>query len=379
MDNGDGQKKEFTILVIDDSPQDHELYREFLADDSLCAFHFIHAYNGSDGERLYRENKVDCVIIDYRLPDIDGIEVLRRLSHEQEAVPAIMLTGQGNERVAVVAMQSGLQDYIPKGVITPQALRRTVERAAERTHLIRRMETYRADLTRSNEDLERFVSVVAHDLKSPLRAISQHLQLVEESNAGKLDERSLKSIAFAVDGAERLRKLIDALFEYSRVGFESHRQARVDFNQVLEGVLSNLASNIEETGAIITADPLPTLTADSTQIMQLLQNLLSNSLKFCKDQPRVHVGAQLENNAWIFSVRDNGIGMPKGAEEKIFTIFRRLHSEKEYPGSGIGLAISARVVQNHGGRLWVQSEPDKGTIFYFSLPFVAAAQQDRAA
>src|SRR5262249_15423402 len=161
-----------------------------------------------------------------------------------------------------------------KRVVTPQALRRTIERAVERTRLMQGIEAVRQELERSNKDLERFVSVVAHDLKSPLRAISQHLELVRERNVKTLDAASCKSICFAVDGATRMKKLIDALFELSRAGFEKRPFAAINCNLVLDSVRSNLAGEIADKKAIITGDELPTLVADSMQIMQLLQNLI---------------------------------------------------------------------------------------------------------
>jgi len=372
------ENKPLNILIIDDSPEDHELYREYLSDGQSDRYHFIDAYCGEEGERLFQANQVDCVLLDYRMPDIDGIEVLNRLSRIQEIVPVVMLTGDGNESVAVVAMKAGSQDYIPKRVVTPQALRRTVGHTIERARLTSRLEAYRRDLERSNQDLERFVSVVAHDLKSPLRAITQHLQLVRDHNQNRLDEPSLKSIGFAVGGAERMRKLIDALFNFSKAGFEKHPLTPVNCSLVLDNVLSNLASDIQERGAIITSGSLPTITADGVQIMQLLQNLICNALKFCKEKPRIDVSVRQSGKSWVFSVSDNGIGIPKASQDKIFTIFKRLHGE-EYEGTGVGLAICQRVVENHGGRISVESEPGRGSTFIFTLPASEAMEQEQAA
>lgn len=373
------EKPTINVLIIDDSHEEHTLYREYLNDDPLHSYRFLDAYSGTEGEAMYKENTIDCVILDYRLPDIDGLEVLKRLAQGDNIVPAVMLTGEGSETVAVIAMKTGSQDYIPKRVITPQALKRTIERAVERTRLMQRMEATRADLERSNQDLERFANVVAHDLKSPLRAIAQHLEIVARQTQGVLDEKSLKSIGFAVTGAERMRALIDGLFEFSRAGFEKHPFALTDCNAVLENVKSNLATHIAEKGAEITSDPLPVLMADSMQVMQLLQNLIANALKFCKDTPRIHIGAIRQGGSWAISVRDNGIGIPKASQDKIFTIFKRLHSEDEYEGCGIGLAVCDRVAKNHGGSISVISEPGNGSTFTVTLPVVETPAQEKAA
>ena len=233
-------------------------------------------------------------------------------------------------------------------------------------------------LARSNQDLERFVSVVAHDLKSPLRAITQHLQLVEAHNRDKLDEKSRQSIGFAVGGAERMRKLIDALFEFSRAGFEKRPFSLVDCNQILTAAKSNLAAAIEERRAVITSNELPFVMADGMQLMQLFQNLIGNALKFCKERPEIHVSAVQRGAWWEISVRDNGIGIPKSGQEKIFTVFKRLHTDEEYEGSGIGLAICERVASNHGGSIRVESEPGMGATFIFTLA-AADAHEEKAA
>jgi light-regulated signal transduction histidine kinase (bacteriophytochrome) len=371
------EDKPLTILIIDDSPEDHELYREYLGGGKAQHYRFIDAYCGEEGEKLYQDNQVDCVLLDYRMPDLDGLEVLQRLTSISDIVPVVMMTGDGNENVAVVAMKTGSKDYLPKRVITPQALRRTVERTVEHARLTNRLKSYRTDLERSNQDLERFVSVVAHDLKSPLRAITQHLQLVRERTKDALDEKTLKSIAFAVDGAERMRLLIEGMFEFSKAGFEKHPVTSIDCNDVLHNVRANLISHIEESGAVITSDHLPTVVADGVQITQLLQNLIGNALKFCKGTPHIHISVRQDEKSWVFSVKDNGIGIPKNSQDKIFTIFHRLHRD-EYEGSGVGLAICHRVLENHGGTIHVESEPGQGSTFTFTLPISEAADQEAA-
>lgn len=372
------QRKPLNVLIIDDSPSEHELYREYLNGEQHCDYNFFDAYTGEEGERLFRDNPVDCIILDFRLPDTDGLELLKRLSQLREMVPAVMLTREGSETIAVITMKTGLQDYLPKRLITPQTLRRMIERAVERSALMLRMEDHRRNLERSNQDLERFANVVAHDLKSPLRAISQHLQLVRDRNT-HLDEKSLKSIAFAVDGAERMRTLIEALFDFSRAGFERRGFSPIDCNQMMQNVLSNLASDVAESGAAFTVAPLPVVLADPVQIMQILQNLVGNAIKFCRDAPRVQVSVVQEADMWVFCVRDNGIGIPKVSQNSIFTIFKRLHAPQDFSGHGVGLAICERLLQNNGGRIWVESEPGQGSAFYFSLPVAPSVPQEYAA
>lgn len=368
-----------TVLIIDDSREDHALYHEYLENNPNHHYRFIDAYSGEEGVALCHEQVVDCILLDYRLPGMDGLEVLSQLTRDRVAAPVVMLTGEGSETVAASAMKIGSKDYLPKRAATAAALKRAVDHAVERYRLMQRMESYRRDLERSNQDLERFVSVVAHDLKSPLRAITQHLQLVEAHNKDRLDEKSRQSIGFAVGGAERMRKLIDALFEFARAGFEKRPFAPVDCIQILNAVKSNLAAVIEERKAVITADELPSVTADGMQLMQLLQNLIGNALKFCKKRPKIHVSSARKGAFWEISVCDNGIGIPAAGQEKIFTIFKRLHTDEEYEGCGIGLAICERVAKNHGGTIRVESEPGKGSTFTFTLAATEADSKEKAA
>jgi len=364
------------ILIIDDTRADHCMYVELLGGES-GQYHFLHAYGGGEGLNLYRDHAVDCIVLDYNLPDMNGLDVLRRLGDLEKIVPVVMMTGEGNECIAVMAMKLGAQDYISKKAVTSSALTRTIQHTARRTELLKKMEQYRADLERSNHDLELFANIVAHDLKSPLRAITQHLALIESKVAGMLDEKSHRSLGFALDGAKRMSALIDALFTYARLGFAEPNLDTVDMQAVLDNVRGDLCVPIEETGARITHDTLPCVHGDGLLLSQLLQNLIANALKYCTSTPCVHVSALPDDGRWRISVRDNGIGIPPAQHKKIFAIFRRLHLQEEYPGIGLGLAVCERIVRRHGGAIWVESEAGKGATFYFTLPAATDAVQKR--
>lgn len=355
------------VLIIDDAEADHALTEEYL-NDSGGDYQFYHAYSAEQGLEIYHTHPVDCVLLDYRMPDKDGLEVLKQLTRENKTIPVIMVTGEGNEFVAVTAMKLGLQDYIPKKILTPSALKRAVERAVEHAEIIRKMEQYRADLERSNHDLEQFANIVAHDLKSPLRAITQHLMLIRSRSEHSLDEKSSRSLGFAVEGATRMRVLIDALFEYARIGFAAPDFGAVNLETLLKQTMYDLSAVIEERNAEITHDPLPVVRGDSILLSQVLQNLISNAIKYCQEVPRIHVSASQEGNSWSISVKDNGIGIPSSQYQQIFAIFRRLHQAEEYPGIGLGLAICDRIVKQHGGKINVISEQGKGSCFQFTLP-----------
>ncbi len=225
------------------------------------------------------------------------------------------------------------------------------------------------ELKRANTELERFAYVCSHDLQEPLRTINSFCQLLEKQLHDKLDERSQHYIQFITEGSTRARDLITDVLTYSRVGIELEKQQKVDVEGVMDAIKSNLDVRLKEVGATITHDTLPVITANKTQMIQLLQNLIQNAVKFCSDAPpHVHIGAEKEQDWWKFYVRDNGIGIQPAYQQKIFEIFQRLHKRSEYPGTGIGLAICKKIVERHGGEIWVESASGKGSTFYFRLP-----------
>lgn len=226
------------------------------------------------------------------------------------------------------------------------------------------------DLERSNKALEHYAYIVSHDLQEPLRMVSSYLQLLQRRYEGQLDEDADDFIGFAVGGAHRMRAMINGLLDYSRVGTRSEPFQSTDCGAALDHALANLEIAIEESEAQITHDDLPTVMADETQLVQLFQNLISNAIKFRRDDaiPRVHISVERQGNRWVFGVEDSGIGIDSSQFERIFQIFQRLHSQKDYEGTGIGLAVCRKIVECHGGRIWVESEPGKGATFRFTLP-----------
>ncbi len=228
------------------------------------------------------------------------------------------------------------------------------------------------DLKRSNEELEQFAYVASHDLQEPLRAVTSYTQLLAQRYQANLDDRADKYINYIVDGATRMQQLINDLLAYSRLGTRGKEFEQAQCKAAIKQTLCNLQIAIAETKAVITYDEMPTVMADESQLVQLFQNLLANGIKFCRqDIPLIHITAGRQESEWLFSVSDNGIGIDPEYADRIFIIFQRLHSRREYSGTGIGLAMCKRIVERHGGRIWVESQEGKGATFYFTIPIIS--------
>lgn len=292
--------------------------------------------------------------------------IVRTLSGEHfESVEIPVLTTEGGVRIALWNSANIYGNY-GKTVVATIAQGQDI---TERKRLEEELRLTIADLARSNEELEQFAYVASHDLQEPLRMVGSYVQLIEKKYKGRLDKDADEFMEYAVDGAKRMQELINDLLAYSRVGRRGTEFSRVGMNRVLETVERNLRVSIEQKNATITADELPVVAGDEVQLVQLLQNLISNSIKFRSEaDPRVRVSASRQDDEWLFAVEDNGIGFEQRYAKRIFNIFQRLQGRGEYEGTGIGLAISSRIVQRHGGAIWARSEPGGGSVFYFTIP-----------
>ena len=288
-------------------------------------------------------------------------EVVRRLDVDGRVtdIEAEILTGQGKRKTVLGAMTL----YRDEGILEGSAMDITERRQAQ--HLVERMND---ELKRSNQELEQFAYVASHDLQEPLRMVASYTQLLERRYKDQLDDDAKDFIHYAVDGANRMQRLINDLLDYSRVQTRGRAFEPTDMNVVLGHARVNLAAAIEESKAIVTNDDLPTIPVDAMQMTSLLQNLIGNAIKFRgPERPWVHVRAKECASAWEFSVKDNGIGIDPQFHERVFAIFQRLHGRTEYSGTGIGLSLCKRIAERHGGRIWLESTPGDGAEFFFTI------------
>jgi signal transduction histidine kinase len=376
----DPSAKKLHFVMVEDNPIDVELVQRALR---RAGFEFtsVVVQNEADFTREIGEHCPELVLADYNLPQWSGMEALDILKRERPGVPLILVTGALGEMTAVECLKNGITDYILKGALTrlPVAVRRALkekELYEQRQAAERKQQEYMEELRRSNAELEQFAYVASHDLQEPLRMVASYTELLAERYEGKLDDQADKYISYAVDGAKRMQRLIHDLLAYARVSTQAKPLKPTDSSAVLATVVRQLHGVIEKNGANVVVGNLPVVNADETQLGQVFQNLIGNAIKFHRDKaPHVEIKADPSGEMWDFAVVDNGIGIPKDSSSRIFQMFQRLHTREEYEGSGIGLAISKRIVERHGGRIWFDSEPGQGTTFHFTIPKTAGERQ----
>ncbi|MEM7130680.1 MAG: ATP-binding protein [Chloroflexota bacterium] len=357
-----------SILLIEDNADDAFLIKEMLTElpESAGRFGVTHVERLAHGlERLEQEH-FDIILLDFSLPDGHGVETFTQVQQEAPALPVVVLTGLDDEDMAVDALHEGAQDYLFKGEVNPSLLARAIRYAIER----KRAEVV---VAQSAADMEQFAYMVSTDMQQSLQIIAQQLAQLEERLGERIGTTSKTLIADIVSASQRVRALSDAQLAYTRTATWGVVLEAVDSQEILAQTLANLSSTIQEGKAEITHGLLPTVEGDTVQLLQLFRHLILNAIKFrSKSSPQIHIEAEHVSSEWVFSVQDNGIGIDVGYMERIFDPFQRLHKGDDH-GVGIGLAICKRILDRHGGRIWVESKPNQGSIFYFTLPFSSSS------
>ncbi len=351
-----------TILVVDDDEADRKHMLRALKRTSVsCAC--IETASVKDALAACKTATFDCAIVDYRLPGYNGLQGISALHEQQPHMPIIMATAHGDEMVATEAMKRGASDYIAKAHITPESIGHCVESALEKAALRRK-------LAQQRDELENFSRVLAHDLSAPVASLQLFARVIEEDlkSVRPKNTEIIKHCRQLVSAGQRAGALIDSIFEYTKadavVAF-----GPVEMMKVMECVLLNLKCVIDESGSLLTYGELPVVVGSLPQLTQLLQNLISNSIKYCEaSPPKIHVVARPEaENSWRFVIKDNGIGIPEKDQQRIFEPFRRLHDTSKYQGTGLGLATCKKIISRHGGVIGCESKVGEGTTFFFTL------------
>ncbi|MDY7021875.1 MAG: response regulator [Cyanobacteriota bacterium] len=364
------------ILIVDDLPDNLRLLSETLSDrgyEVQCAI------NGKLALMAVQNAPPDLILLDIKMPGIDGYEVCRELKSQESTseIPVIFLSALDDAFDKVKAFNVGGVDYVTKPFQVEEVLARvenqlTICRLQKQLHRQNlKLSKLNQDFADSNKELEQFAYIVSHDLQQPLQTITGFAELMLSLKSEiDLEEEADEYVTPILEEGIRMQGLIKDLLEYSRVGSKRRELKPVDCNLILAETLRNLHHSIEESQAIITHKTLPTVNADKIQLGQLFQNLIGNGIKYCRPGviPQVTILTEQKQQEWVFEIQDNGIGIASSYFERVFQIFQRLHTAQEYPGTGIGLAICKKIVERHGGKIWVESELGVGTTFYFTIP-----------
>ena len=370
------------ILIIDDTPDNLRVLANILTEQG---YNVRKALNGQMALKACERLLPDLILLDIMMPHINGYELCQHLKADEKTrqIPVIFISALDESLDKVKAFSVGGADYITKPFQLEEVLARvknqlTIRQLHDRLgkqnarlqQLNEELQHANEELRRSNDELQQFTSIVSHDLQSPLQTISLSLELIifqyKEGISAKVESHILKSL----NGVRKMQRLIKELLEYSRVGRGTEEFQPTDCKAVLEEALGNLEQEIAASGASITYSDLPTVMGDRTQLMQLFQNLISNAIKFRHPSvtPRIKISAEAQQGGkWRVGVHDNGIGIEPQHFERIFEIFQRLHNSTEYAGTGIGMSICKKIVEFHGGRLWVESQLGAGSTFYFTI------------
>lgn len=350
----------YSVLIADDDSGDRKILRRTLEKIDLDC-DIVEAKSLEEADEACKHHEFNCAFIDYMMPGGDGLEGIARLKEFNPYMAIIMATGEGDEKVASEAIKLGAMDYITKNMVSPQSIERILKHSLETLQLKKQVD-------QKQEELKKFSLVLAHDIKSPIAQILQLCNLMAGNIKQGNTDNFERNTNLLIRAAEHSLNLIKSLEEYNLTDNSNISFEKVSMDNILSEVLNILSPAIADKNATVTSDALPEITANAAQIGQLLQNLINNGIKYCEAQtPAVYISATEQDDSWLFSVADNGIGIKQEYVDQIFEPFQRLHTNKEYEGTGLGLATCRKIVENHKGRIWCKSEEGKGTTFYFTV------------
>lgn len=370
-----------SVLVVDDKPDNLRLLSAILTDQG---YEVRQALSGQMAITAAQNRPPDLVLLDIKMPDLNGYQVCEQLKTDERTrrIPIIFLSALDRSPDKVKGFSAGGADYITKPFQSSEVLVR-VEHQLEIARLQAQLERQNAqlqqeirdriatekELLRSNEDLEQFARVVSHDLQQPLQSILGFGKILLLKYPNLLESEICNYLSRIVQAGERMQQLIEDLLAYSQVDVSRSIEV-IDCDRVLAEAIENLQAAISQTHAHLSTAPLPQVKGKSSQLIQVFQNLIGNALKFTRSNvpPEIEISAEIQEGEWVFRVRDNGIGIEPQNFDRLFQLFTRLHPSDRFPGTGIGLATCKKIVESHGGRIWVESQTGVGTTFFFTLP-----------
>lgn len=365
---------ELHVLLVEDNDIHAAVVRQYLEQAPGPRFCLEHVARLDAAIDRLQRGGVDVLLLDLGLPDSTIAETLPKVMERSGDAAVIVLTSLNDMDFAAKAVQQGAQDFLLKTALDGEVLLRALRYSIERKKARDRLEAYAAELERSNDRLKGFAHTVAHEVKSPLTAVHGSLENLQSHLAQRLDPEVRDFVGDARTAICGLTDLVNELLEFAQSGLGEADFASVDLESVFYQAYAHLRLAVKQNGAVISHDPLPTVHGSETQLRQLLQNLIGNAIKYRRQPaPMVHVGVQDADSHWALYVRDNGLGIAADEIGRVFDVFYRVHDTAELPGSGIGLAFCKRIVENHSGKIWVESELGAGSTFYFTLPKAESA------
>jgi len=362
------ETKRLNVLLVEDNDTHAHVVRRYIKKATLAHATLVHVERLSAALERIAKGGIDALLLDLSLPDSRITATLPRVIEAYPDMPVVILTSLNDLDFATAAVQQGAQDFLVKSELSSELLIRSILYAIERKKTQEKLETYAAELERSNEHLRGFAHTVAHEVKSPLNVVSACLQWVQSKYAVQFDSESRELLADSAAAIRGMTELVNELLEFGRAEVHDIDFGDVDLEAVFYQAYVLLRPEIKRSRATVTHDPLPTTRGNEVQIRQLLQNLIGNAIKYRGEAPpQIHVSASEANGELLLSVRDNGLGISDSDRERVFDAFVRVHQSTDVPGTGIGLAFCKRVVENHDGRIWVESELGCGSTFYVAL------------
>lgn len=379
------------VLIIDDDPADRELYQHFLKADNSNSYDIKQTGLGKHAIEMSKTSEFDCVLLDYYLTDLDGLEILDSLNTIfSRKVPVIMLTGQGNETIAVEALRAGAADYLPKRHVSAESLKRSVNNAIEKSYLrnaitqqTERLRTKNRELTRKHDEIQRFYQTVSHELKTPLTSMKEFVSIILDGIAGPISDEQREYLELVYGGCQQMTNDVNDLLDITRLETGKYRVELVptDLTQLLKHVVQNMNVISKEKSISLKLnirDSIPEIPLDEQRIEQVMSNLIGNAIKFTSTGGKINVTIELKNQEEervCISVQDNGIGLPKDKLHNVFERLFQVNPESGFDtevtskaGLGLGLTISKELVNLHGGHISVESELGRGSTFTVSLP-----------